>query len=312
MKRLFICIAVISASVFCFSSCSKDADAINSPHSRTSDLRIETEISSTETGVRALKSALNSFPEGSAISLFVTNSALGTHNNAKAEYKSSKWEITPAVKLGDSPATVYAFYPYNTSYTTGASDIEINHTNQVDNMYGTHAEGQDNINRNNPNVRLRMKHAKVLLQFRIRKMNYMGEGKLTAIEVLNKAGLQDLRSSYTLNVYTGKMTASNHFSPASIVNPDGLYMITDKEPTEEKDIMDVMVLPVVKTNSHGSIMIRFTIDGEIFTYNVPYDTKWDQGTKYVYNVTLNGTGLVIDDIIISDWTEGAKGEINLY
>lgn len=313
MKRLFIAVAVVSATVFGFSSCNNDDETVKPSQGQTADLRIETEITSTETDLRSTKAALSSFPEGSALSMFVTNAALGTLNNVKAEYKSGKWELTPAVKLGDAPATVYAFYPYDASYTSGASNINIYHTNQVDNMYGTHAEGQEDINRNNPGVRLRMKHAKVLLQFKIRKMNYPGQGKLTCIEVANKEGLQDLRSAYTLNVYTGNMTPVNgQHNPASILNPDGLYIITDKEPTEEKDIMGVMVLPVVKANSNGSIQIRFTIDGEIFSYNVPYDTKWNQGTKYVYNVTLNGTELVIDDIIISDWIEGDKGDINLF
>lgn len=312
-KRFFVCIAAVSALAFGFYSCNKDTESIP-VDTQVSELHIHTEISAAESfaGLKSTKAALSSFPEGSALSLFVTNGALGALNNVKAGYESGKWMLAPAVKLGDSPATVYAFYPYDASYTNGASDISIYHTNQVDNMYGTHAERQGDINRDNPGVRLRMKHAKVLLQFKIRKMNYPGQGKLTGIEVANREGLQDLRSAYTLNVYTGGMTPVNgHFNPASIVNPDGLY-ITEKEPTEEKDILGVMVLPVVKANSNGSILIRFTIDGEIFTYNVPYDTKWDRGTKYVYNVTLNGTQLVIDDIVISDWTEGVKGEINLY
>lgn len=305
--------AAASTAISGFTSCNNDDEKGTPSPARAADLRIETEITATAAGLPSTKAALSSFPEGSALSLFVTNSALGVLNNVKAGYKPGKWELEPAVKLGDSPATVYAFYPYDASYTSGASNINIYHTNQVDNMYGTHAEGQGDINRDNPGVRLRMKHAKALLQFRIRKLNYPGQGKLTGIEVANKEGLQDLRSAYTLDVYTGGMTALNgHFNPASVVNPDGLYTITEKEPTEEKDMMGLMVLPVVKTNSNGSIQIRFTIDGEIFTYNVPYDTKWNQGTKYVYNVTLNATQLVIDDIVISDWTEGAKGEINLY
>lgn len=319
MKRLFIALAVISASIISFSSCNNDEDISNSSFEKTADLQIETEIAASNTGLRSAKSALNSFPEGSALSLFVTSGTLGSnypqgpYNNVKAEYKSGKWELTPTVKLGDTPATVFAFYPYGASYTNGASNIGIYHTNQVDNMYGTNAEGQENINRDNPDVRLRMKHAKALLQFSIRKMNYPGEGKLTRIEVSNATGKEDLKSGAALNIATGELTyLGSQFSPAFIEDANGLYTITDKQPTEEKDFQEVMVLPVVKTNSAGSVMIRFFIDGDIYTYNVPYDTKWKQGTKYLYDVIFNGTELVVDDIVITDWTEGTKGDINLY
>ncbi|WP_291125362.1 fimbrillin family protein [Dysgonomonas sp. UBA7698] len=319
MKRIFIAMAVVSAMVLGFSSCNNDDEILKPSKDQTTNLRIQTEITSAETGLRSTKSALSSFPEGSALSLFVTNGTLGSnypqgpYNNVKAEYKSGKWELTPAVKLGNTPATVFAFYPYGATYTNGTANMNIYHTNQVDYMYGTNAEGQENINKDNPGVRLRMKHAKALLQFSIRKMNYPGEGKLTRVEVANATGKGDLKSGASLNISTGELTYyDSQFSPAFIEDANGLYTLTDTEPTEGKDLMEVMVLPVVKTNSVGSVMIRFFIDGDIYIYNVPYDTKWKQGTKYFYNVTFNGTELVVDDVIITDWAEGAKGEINLY
>lgn len=316
MKRLFIVIAVISATVLSFSSCNNDDETVNPSQGQTADLRIQTEITSAETSLRSTKAALSSFPEGSALSLFVTNGTLGSnypqgpYNNVKAEYKSGKWELTPAVKLGDTPASVFAFYPYHTSYTNGVSNMNIYHTNQVDYMYGTNAEGQENINRDNPNVRLKMKHALSLLQFNIRKMNYPGESRLTRIEVANISGRIDLKSAATINIASGELTyIDRNYDPAYIENVNGLYTITEDETINPQE---VLVIPVNKTSANGSILIRFFIDGSIYTYNVPVNTTWKQGTKYLYNVTFNGTELVIDDIIITDWTEGAKGEINLY
>lgn len=316
MKRLFICMAVISATVFGFSSCNNDDETVNPSESQTADLRIQTEITSAETGLRSTKAALSSFPEGSALSLFVTNGTLGSnypqgpYNNVKAEYKSGKWELTPAVKLSDTPAMIFAFYPYSASYTNGVANMNVQHTDQKDYMYGANAEGQDGINRNNPGVRLRMKHALSLLRFNIKKMNYPGESKLTRIEVANMAGKQDLRSACSINLSTGELShISGNYSPAFIENVNGLYTITDNEPVDPQEII---IMPVDKTSANGSIIIRFFIDGTNYSYNVPANTTWKQGTKYLYNVTFNGTELVIDDIIITDWTEGAKGEINLY
>lgn len=316
MKRLFIAMAVVSATVFGFSSCNNEDEVVTPSQGQTGDLRIQTEITSAETGLRSTKAALSSFPEGSALSLFVTNGTLGSnypqgpYNNVKAEYKSGKWELAPAVKLGDTPATVFAFYPYNTSYTNGTANMNVYHTNQVDYMYGTNAEGQGDINRDNPNVRLRMKHALSLLQFNIKKMNYPGEGKLTRIEVANINGRIDLRSAATLNIASGELTyIDRYYDPAYIENANGLYTITENESAGPQE---VLVIPVNKTSADGTILIRFFIDGSIYSYNVPVNTTWKQGTKYLYNVTFNGTELVIDDIIITDWTEGTKGEINLY
>ncbi|MDR1716185.1 MAG: fimbrillin family protein [Prevotella sp.] len=316
MKRLFIAMAVVSATVFGFSSCNNEDEVVTPSQDKTGDLRIQTEITSAETVLRSTKAALSSFSEGSALSLFVTNGTLGSnypqgpYNNVKAEYKSGKWDLTPVVKLGDTPATVFAFYPYGAAYTNGASNMVIYHTNQVDNMYGTNAEGQGNINRDNPNLRLRMKHAKALLQFGIRKMNYPGEGKLTRIEVANANGKYELVSAYNLNLSTGELTnIGGQNSPAFVENTNGLYIIAEDDAVNPQE---VLVMPVNKTSANGNIVIRFFIDGAIYTYNVPVNTSWKQGTKYFYNVTFNGTELVVDDVIITDWTEGPKGEINLY
>lgn len=316
MKRLFICMAVISATVLSFSSCNNDDDIVESSLKKSADLRIETEITNVETSLRTTKAALSSFPEGATLGLFVTNGTLGSnypqgpYNNVKAEYKSAKWELTPTVKLGDTPATIFVFYPYNASHTNGTSNMYVYHTNQIDYMYGTNAEGQGNINRDNPNVRLRMKHALSLLQFNIKKMNYPGESKLTRIEVVNATNKNDLVSACVLNISTGELTsaAGNH-NPAFIENANGLCTLTEDEPTSPQE---VMVIPVAKTSANGSILIRFFIDGSIYTYNVPVNTTWKQGTKYLYNVLFNGTELIIDDIVITDWTEGTKGDINLY
>lgn len=324
MKQIFLSLAVASAAIFNFSSCSNDDEAVNPVQGRTSDLRIETEISTAEPGLRSTRAgSLSSFPEGSAISLFVTNGTWGSNyplvpqNNIKAEYQSGKWQLSPIVKLDERPATVFAFYPYNASYTNGSSSIEVDHISingtQVDYMYGTHADGQSSITWNNPGVRLRMKHALSLLQFKVRKSHYEGEGKLTRIEVANASSKTDLASTATIDVSTGELSSlGGYTTPASIYKNDGLYILTDNEPTDEKDFMDVMVVPVTKVNADGNITIRFYIDGKEYTYSVPGNTVWKQGVKYIYHVTVSATGLIIDDIVIADWEEGTQNDINLY
>lgn len=186
------------------------------------------------------------------------------------------------------------------------------HTNQVDYMYGSNAEGQESVDRNNPHVRLRMKHALSLHQFKINKMNYPGEGKLTRVEAYNN-GKQDLSSAAYLNIASGELSAIyNNYSPAFVENTNGLITISDTRPTEEKDFVNLLVMPVAKTSAQNSIAFKFIIDGTAYLYGVPINTTWKQGTKYIYNVTLNGTELTIDDIIITDWLTGPENSLNLY
>lgn len=64
MKRLFIAIVVVSATAFSFSSCNNEDEVVTPSKGQTGDLRIQTEITSAETGLRSTKAALSSFPEG--------------------------------------------------------------------------------------------------------------------------------------------------------------------------------------------------------------------------------------------------------
>jgi len=315
MKKFFF-MALTAMFAFAFASCN-DSDDVAATDEKSSLLSITTEISAQQS---LLKSGpLSVFPEESKLSLWVTPGTLGTnynvgpYNNVLAEYKSGKWELTPQVKLSETSATIYAFYPYSTSYTNGKDNMHIYHTNQVDYMYGVNAEGQEAINRANPNVRLRMKHALALLQFRIKKINYPGESKVTRIEVANNTSKQELRSGASINIANGELSyLGNQFSPAVVENYNGIVTVTEETPTEEKDFANVMVLPVAQTAAAGNILIKFTIDDTVYIYYVPVNTTWKQGTKHIYNVTLNGTQLIIDDVIITEWTEGPVNNVELF
>jgi len=313
MKKILI-MAAMAAMAFAFSSCSND-DEPQDFKGKTADLRVEADIA----GMAETYSTLSVFPEGSKMSLWVTpgtlgaNYNIGPYNNVLTELKDSKWQLTPQVKLSDLPAVIYAFYPYGTAYTNGKDNMSVYHTNQVDYMFGTNAEGYNSVDRNNPNVKIRMKHAKTLLQFRIRKMNYPGEGKLTKVEVYNTDGRNDIRSGAALNIATGELTYyGNQNSPASVESINGIITIKDETPTQEADFVNLMLLPVDKTSAQNSVIIKFIIDDSSYYYGIPANASWKQGTKNIYNVTLNGTELTIDDVIITDWTTGPENTVNLF
>ncbi len=317
MKKLVLVAFTAVFALSAFTSCN-DSDEVASGDEKTSFLSIETEIGAHQSKLRGA-GPLSVFPEGSQLSLWVTPGTLGTnydvgpYNNVLAELTSGQWQLTPRATLSATPATIFAFYPYSSGYTNGKDNMLIDHENQVDYMYGTNAEGQFPITHKNPNVRLDMRHAQALLQFRIKKVNYTGEGKLTKIEVANIPYKDDLQSKALINIATGELTyqVAQH-KPAVVEDINGIVALGEETPTQEKDYANVMVLPVERVRESGNIQIKFTIDGAAYTYNVPVNTTWSQGTKHIYNVTLNGTQLVIDDVIIIDWTDGPVNTVDIF
>ncbi|HML65220.1 MAG TPA: fimbrillin family protein [Dysgonomonas sp.] len=318
MKKSFISMAVIAASVSSFYSCNNDDDTTANPvQGRTAELRVETEIFASQPSLRSTKTTLSSFTEGSVLSLFVTSGTLGNnypqgpYNNVKAELKSGKWKLNPIVKLGEDPATVFAFYPYTENLGNGAGEIFVQHTDQVDYMYGTHTTGQSEINKHNTSVRLSMKHALSLLEFKLHKEYYTGTGKLTKIEVRN-AKMTDMYSRGTINLETGVVTGYyGRHEPAVIGNEEGLLIIPDVPDMDISKYQQLMVLP--STNrSLGNIVVDFHIDGGVYTWKVPEGYTWEAGYKYTYDIALNGATLDVTNIEIVDWIDGAREDVDLY
>jgi len=316
MKKLLF-MAVVAVLASCMISCNDNDEQVHSGQNATSQLSIETEISSQTSSLRS-SGPLSVFPENSTLSLFICNGSLGTsypkgpYNNVKAEYLSGKWTMDQIVRLTNDAATVYALYPYMASLGDGINTITIDHTTQTDYMYGTNAEGQPAINSNNPSVRLRMQHTQAMLQFNISKLNYEEAGKLTKVEIGNGTGTE-IYSKGRLDIVSGNITkAGTDADPVILESAEGLLMIPDIASGNEDGFIKAMLLPVNNTSANGSVQFRFTIDGTVYSYNVPANTNWKGGTKYTYNVTLNGTQLNIGDVIINDWIDGPSQPMELY
>ncbi len=84
-------------------------------------------------------------------------------------------------------------------------------------------------------------------------------------------------------------------------------IIPDDKSTNEKDFVKLLLISTAQTSSRGEVLITFNIDGKEFSWEVPAGTEWKQGTKYTYDVQLNGNELRIGDVKIADWTDGKGG-----
>lgn len=316
MKKFSI-LAVAAAFIFHFSSCSNDEQLNdNSSLVESEALVITTDVSAS--ALKSTKATISNFSSGATLGLFVTSGSLGdlydgitANENVYTSFSGTAWEH-PRIRLTNANATIFAYSPYNALAGDG-KHIPIDHLNQCDYMYGTHSVGQAAVNKNNPTVNLTMNHAMALLQFRIHKTNYPWKGALSRIEVANAPGKKILYSEGTINIETGIITPIPDKNQATFISSteQPLLLIPDLLATNEKDFVELMVLPIGSSAGEGDVVIHFTIDDRIYTWKVPALTHWLNGSKNTYTVTISGTSLQIGDVIISDWTDGVNGNLDI-
>jgi hypothetical protein len=305
MKKVKSLMAVATALVL-LSSC-QNAD--NNPVSDSVPLSIKTTFGTTT------KSVISSFPNASALGLFVTSGALGnnyegtsSYQNVKSTYSGSAWSQATPVYLTNNNAAIYAYYPYSAVVTNGTI-IPVEATSQTDYMYGS----SNDVNNSSAIATLSMKHALALVEFKMNKTNYPGVGLVTKIEIANASGKTILFSEGTLNCSTGTIsnTSGKNIS-ASISNGSGLLTLPATASSDESTYPKVMVLPTAATVAAGDLVINFTIDGKVYTYQVPASTTWLGGSKNIYTVTLSGTAVSVNgSVAITDWTSGVNGTAGL-
>ena len=266
--------------------------------------------------------ALRSARQGS-ISAFIKNDQLGlfiTDGNIDNDYSGmgisknlmcynldgNTWKFWAQYFLSGNPATVFAYYPYKDGWENPRR-IPVEHNSQTDYMYGTHTPRQNPINRNNPVVNLTMKHALSLVQFNIRSFAYPGKCLLNKIEIANAEGKSVFYSEGTMDISTGKITyTSGKNEPIILQNEKTgiLQDIPDSPHFDQSVYPKAMVMPLQAFEKYGDLVIRFTINGRVYTRNVTNGAEWKAGTKNTYTVNVTGQDLQIEQVTIEDWIPG--------
>ncbi|MDP4201137.1 MAG: fimbrillin family protein [Bacteroidota bacterium] len=309
-----LCIATAVALSTVIVSCSKeDKDMVtDSISTDQSSLKVEAGIYNSRSLVSA--GTISAFPSGASLGLFITPNTLDNYYdtkdnsaNVKATYLSSAWSLTPPVLLTSTTAYVYAYYPYNAS-ASDAHAIPVDHTSQTDYMYGKYNSG---VNRLSSTVNISMKHALSMIQFKLSKTDFPWTGQLTKIEIANKSGKTVLYSAGTMEIAKGAITYTNgQNASASIENSEGLLTIPTTASTDESTYPKLLVLPVANSGATGDLVMKFTIDGKVYTCDVPAGTVWGAGTKNTYTVTIQGHELKLDtNVTIEDWLSGITGSV---
>lgn len=305
MKNLFFC-AAIAASMITFCSCSEES--VNNPLAE--EIPNEQMLSvTTNIDVVATRSVLgkpvNAFTSGDEIGLYVASGAVNTPYNGVAANKNVKSSFTTAwaqerpVYLSSAMATIYAYYPWSALGTDGTA-IDIDHTSQTDFMFATPVA---NINNRQPKAAIAMNHALSLVQFDFKKENYSGVGALTAITIANKAGGSSLISQGKLNLTNGAIIKGTSKEPVTKATNLPQTIGVWAETTYPK----MLVLPTALTAAAGDIVISFTVDGQVYHWDLPAGSAWEQGKKNTYTVTIKGTALAVAPVTVTAWGVGLTG-----
>ena len=119
----------------------------------------------------------------------------------------------------------------------------------------------------------------------------------------NKPGGTTLVSEGTLDITTGDIIGSTARSTSastvlSLTNP--VTLINEKY----CDPMRLMVIPPSGTIGTGDVETLFTINGETYKFDIPANTQWEKGKKYLYKLSFNGRSLQLRDVSITDWLPG--------
>lgn len=307
MKKLILFIT-LAATITC---CSTDTDFLSMDKimPQNAPLKITTRILSTES-----LSFVQEFTKGSVIGIHVTHGNAGDLYKNDIRYKNIRveaasitnrridWQQTPITYLNTQPATIYAYYPYQSQTNFNPASIPVHISPDAhatnDYMYGTHARGQKAVNNVSPTILLTMKHALSLITFRVSlARGTVGTFTLSAVQLGNKAGCNTLFSKGTMDITSGVVIRET--------DTNGSTLLTLNDPvvldTQSVSPLQLMVIPTDKPIGEGEVEALFTINSSTYKFTIPTKTSWDKGQRYMYHLCFNGKSLHLNKVSISTW-----------
>lgn len=211
--------------------------------------------------------------------------------------KSEKnWVTSTPVLLGSDHANVYAYYPYAPNVTMNAIPVVIGN---VDYLFGKAVDANNETyaaNNQNSVATIKMKHAMAQIVWNFTKeSSYTGNAQVTQIS-MNK-----LHQNGTLNIQDGSITSLNGAARYDL-NTD-----LTLNPSQSKNLM---IFPT-SYDAVDAFAMSFTIDGKTMTSTFSNGVNFERGKKYNFNVKVNGTGIVIEKVVVEDWTTGGDSNLDI-
>ena len=245
-------------------------------------------------------------PDGSQIGVTLTatdGSAYDNQDFYNLAYSASGtgaeqvWSSATPASLSTTSGKVIAYYPYNGSEELDLTAIPVETASQTDYMYAKPVTG---IDFTSADINLNMQHAMTDIRINLKKGTYTGTGEVTKVTAKAAA----FATSATMDAETGV------FANVSGSGAQFVQEFTDLTLTTTVYSQDFLMVPDTKSTS-GEVSILTIIDGKKFAVTVPYTESFQQGYSYVYNLTLDNSGLVLEGVDVTKWSVKVKEEQEL-
>ena len=248
-------------------------------------------------------------PESRAIHKDATlpdNSPVGVKLDGYADYANlvykgtttggtQAWALTEgSVTLTDTKGTIYAYWPYSSTTSIDAIDVDMTTADQTDWLYATPVTG---ICEDKAEAAVTMNHAAANINVTINKGTYLGSGAISNITVQSD-GI----------ALGGTFNAAQATPDYTAFEDEGKPLSRDLSATTGA-ATDIMVVP---TGASAAITFTATIDGIQFAATSAA-VKLAMGNSYQYTLNLSdiSTYMEISGFSVKPWNSTTGGTLDL-
>lgn len=292
MKRYFK--PMLAAAILSAAACSPIDNPCKGPDTRQGELSINV---STEEPTRAMITE-SMLPDGSEMGIALFDSDGNIYMGKRYEHiyclaenspGGQIWTIQNHVFLGESEATLYAYYPYS-SYSYNIKDVlvEANNYEQYDFMYAGPYTG---LTADNRHVNIHLKHVLGAVRVCTRRGTYDGPGAIRSLGV----GGDATKTRGSFDVTQGKFT--------SLVAGGTIYPTTTFQLTDEPNVQDILLIP---TGEPGNLRITMTVDDQILETIVP-NFLLEPGKISQVDISVDWGKLTVTDVTVQQWYNYDRG-----
>ena len=206
------------------------------------------------------------------------------------------WALTEgSVTLTDTKGTIYAYWPYSSTTSIDAIDVDMTAADQTDWLYATPVT---DVNEDKASVAVTMNHALANINVTVNKGSYLGVGNITNITVQSD-GIA-LGGTFNAAQATPGYTAFEN---------EGKPLSRTVTTTTGAAATDIMVVP---TGTSAAVTFLLTIDGIQFTATSAA-VQLAMGNSYQYTLNLSdiSTYMEISGFSVKPWNSTTGGTLDL-
>ena len=214
----------------------------------------------------------------------------GTTSGSKQSWSLSQGSVT----LTDAKGTLYAYWPYSSTTSIEAIDVDMTVADQTDWLYATPVTG---ICEDKAEAAVTMNHAAANINVTINKGTYLGSGAISNMTVQSDG------------IALGGTFNAAQATPNYTAFEDEGKPLSRNLTTTTGAATDIMVVP---TGTSAAITFTATIDDIQFTATSAAVTL-EKGNSYVYTLNLSdiSTYMTVGSFGVTPWSSKTGGNLEL-